>query len=92
LVRINGVAMAAILGSILRPIGVLVVSTCIPAKRTMGMKNRAAVRPCRNGISPLGLPASQVSCVRLVSRAISAPELPSPTTRTGPGFSWSAFL
>ena len=43
-------------------------------------------------ISPLGLPASQVSCVRLVSRAISAPEFPTPTTRTGPGLSCARFL
>ncbi|MGN7251918.1 hypothetical protein [Arthrobacter sp. SAFR-023] len=61
LVRISGLPMPASLGSTLRPTGMPVFSTCIPAKRTIGMRNQAAVRPCRNGISPVALPASHVS-------------------------------
>jgi hypothetical protein len=42
----------------------------------------------RNGTWPVSRPESQVGWLRTTSRAISAPELPAPTTRTPPSRSW----
>ncbi len=61
-------------------------------KRRTGNANRADVGPCRNGIWPDGLPEIHVAWVRATSSAISAPELPTPTTRTFPSCSCPGFL
>ena len=72
-----------------RPIGVRTVKTWLARNHSTGSASRALRDPNGNGISPLGLPESQVSCpARWTSSAMSAPDCPDPTTSTGPGSSW----
>ena len=53
---------------------------------------RAMRLSMRNGTWPGCRPDSHVRCDRATSIAMSAPELPAPTSSTSPGCSWLGFL
>jgi hypothetical protein len=78
-------------GRTVRPIGVPTVSTWEAKNQNGGVRRRSHMPPARTGRWPTSGPESQVRCVRETSKAISAPELPAPTTRTPPSWSWEGF-
>jgi hypothetical protein len=86
--RSSGAAPSRNLGRTLRPTGVLTVSTCEANHQNGGVSSRSHTLSVRTGRWPVSGPDSQVGCVRATSKAISAPELPAPTTSTPPSTSW----
>ena len=84
LTRMRGSLEAAILGSALRPIGEPKVSTCDQTCHRSGKIIRPAGPSMSNGICGPGSPDSSTRRSAASSSAMSAPELPAPTTRTSP--------
>ncbi len=70
------------------PSGVLIVRTWEATNQSTGTKSRLSGCSMRTGTCPLSGPESQVSWLLETSIAMSAPELPAPTSKTPPGRSW----
>jgi hypothetical protein len=86
--RARGAAAVSSLGRSRRPSGLSIDSTRENVNQSSGVVRRSVQLPALAGSLPGWGPDSQVGCVADASRAISAPELPAPTTRTGPSRSW----
>ena len=86
--RARGVPTPVSLGRTLRPIRVSTVSTRVMKNQNGGVNSRSSRLPALVGSLPGCRPDSQVLLVPASSRAISAPELPAPTTSVGPSRSW----
>jgi hypothetical protein len=88
LTRARGVPTPVTLGRTLRPIRVSTVSTRVMRNQNGGVNSRSSRLPALVGSLPGCRPDSQVFLAPAISRAISAPELPAPTTSVGPSRSW----
>ncbi len=90
LIRMSGPPREMIFGRAFRPIGVFTVSTRWKTNRSTRRSNRSrdAMPSMRNGRWPGSRPDIHVGWSLADSRAISAPELPAPTTRTPPSRNW----